>query len=291
MLFDVFAHKGPQAVDEAGEGAVLVECSSDAAESLAVALERRKGAADCVIKRVPPRRLAVAAAFTADALEYSRGGEQEQWEGSSEGEELGGAAAFLCADPRAPLVARRGVVPTSAVSWAESFLDAEGYRAWRYALGLPCGPQELTPGTLSALEANLDALHGLRPGGGFVGADYLALRKRLRGGREVRRVMPVTLGGEGAAKAQAGDEIVLARTGSGSLKDGVGRLLAAEEGRGLALLRVEPSLAAAVEPNAPPLLSAIGREERWAKADPAHAFTVKPHVPSWWPRDWLAAAV
>ena len=76
-----------------------------------------------------------------------------------------------------------------------------------------------------------------------------------------------------------------------ALKDGVGRLLAAEEGRGLALLRVEPSLAAAVEPNAPPLLSAIGREERWAKADPAHAFTVKPRVPSWWPRDWLAAAV
>ena len=222
--------------------------------------------ADVTIKSVPARRLAVAASFASD------GGDP-------------GFSDVLCKDPRAAGSARRGVVPAAAVDYAEGFMDGEGYRAWRYGHGMPCGPSELPPGVLGAFEVNLDALGGLRASGGFVGADYLRERSSRKGGRVKRRVMPVVIEGEGAAKAAAGDEVVVARHGGFEGGNGVGRLLAAEDGRGLALLRLDRAMPAALE-GAPPLESALGHDESWSKADPKVAFTVKPTVPSWWPRAW-----
>ena len=66
--------------------------------------------ADVVIKDVPETKLAVAATFAADAV-HDLAANNEELE-----------AAGLCRDPRVPLAAGRGIVPTHHVDHAESFL-------------------------------------------------------------------------------------------------------------------------------------------------------------------------
>lgn len=281
VFYDLFVHGGtPLIARETGaDDGVIVECSARAKQHLATMLRRRVMHADVVIKDVPETKLAVAATFAADAV-HDLAANNEELE-----------AAGLCRDPRVPLAAGRGIVPTHHVDHAESFLDGGGYRAWRYAVGLPCGPLEMRPGVLTALAVNFD-VHGpqvLRdptqhtyPGHDAVQAEIAREMVSQESFLNSKRVVPVRLEGEGAMGALGGDELVIKR-GEHAGPNLVGRLIAAEDGKGLALMRVADALRASKE-GADPIQSAIGAKEQWSPADPSVQYDVRPLMPPWWPR-------
>ena len=262
IAHDLFLHAGCARVEAAaGAGGVVLECAEESVERLAAALRRHRLRARVDIEEVEARELGVAVAFRNEG-----GAAAPTWD------ELAGA---LAPDPRAPQLARRGLLPEEAAApsaWGDGGEHA-AYVAWRYAHGLAEGPSELPPGELSALECNLEAMGAVSFSKGcYLGQEPVARAHHT--GVVRKRVMPVALRGSGAASAAPGDELVVSRGGRGRA-NAAGRLLAARGGAGLAMLRLVPAAAAAAR-GAPPLEAA------------AADYTAAPSVPSWWRPEWTA---
>ena len=141
----------------------------------------------------------------------------------------------------------------------------DAYVSLRLALGVAEGAAELA-GELP-LELNLDGLGAISFTKGCYVGQELTSRTHFRGVVR-KRALPVSLGATAAADAARGAAVLPAAGGAP-----VGRLLAAQGGRGVALLRVAAALPAhAAEP--PPQLVLEG-------GAPLRVW--RPH---WWPPAW-----
>ena len=146
--------------------------------------------------------------------------------------------AVLAVDPRLAALGGRAVLPTGAV---EGFLaahrlataPAEAYDRHRLALGVPEGSADLVPQKGILLEANFEELHGVSfDKGCFVGQELTARTKHRALIR--KRLLPVAVEGplpEPGTIVTAGEKEV-------------GEMRSGRDGRALALLRLEPALAA-----------------------------------------------
>lgn len=276
VMYDIFLHAGTPLIErQVGRDGVLLECSQRAVEHLSIVLRRSIQHADVQVNSVPKGTFAVAATFAEDHADLH-----------VDDETL--ANAGLSRDPRLPLAAGRGIVPAHHLDSAESFLDSTGYRAWRYAQGLPCGPLEMRPGVITPVASNVANHIGcLRkptkysyPGAEAV-ADEIARESTREGFLNSKRVVPVRINGLGANGAMGGDDLVIER-GAGARANLAGRLIAADEGRGLALMRVRDAIRASAQ-GSTPLHSVVGAKVRWSDADASVAYEVVPSIPSWWP--------
>ena len=175
-----------------------------------------------------------------------------------------GAAAWF-PDPRLPALGFRALVPAGDVppGGAEGGGDCGGFRALRYTLGVAEGDREMPSGEALPLECNLDALNGVSYSKGCYVGQELTARTHFKGVIR-KRLMPVTLSGGGASP---GDSVRL--EGGGRR---VGKLLAAEGGRGLALLRLRP------------VLEAAARGE--ACIVEGSGVLLAARRPAWWPDGW-----
>jgi folate-binding protein YgfZ len=159
----------------------------------------------------------------------------------------------------------RAVLPRDAPPAADAAGDA--YDAHRMALGVAEGAE--LSGELP-LELNLDALGAISFTKGCYVGQELTSRTHFRGVIR-KRAMPVAFASAAAAAAAAPGQAVLPAGGGAP----VGRLLAAQGGRGVALLRLAGALPAAA--GAPP--PALVLEE----PDGAALAARRPH---WWPPAW-----
>ena len=138
-------------------------------------------------------------------------------------------------DPRLAAVGARAVLPRDK---AEAVLQAEGfepgsmadYDRLRLALGLPDGSRDLIVEKSILLESNFEELHGVDWDKGCYMGQELTARTKYRGLIK-KRLMPVDIDGDAPAP------------GTPVLLDGkdVGEIRSALDGRGLALLRLEPA--------------------------------------------------
>lgn len=138
-------------------------------------------------------------------------------------------------DPRLPAMGARAVLPRDN---AESALQALGfepgslveYDRIRLSLGLPDGSRDLIVEKSILLESNFDELHGVDWDKGCFMGQELTARTKYRGLIK-KRLMPVDI--DGATPAP----------GTPVLLDGkeVGEMRSALDGKGLALLRLEPA--------------------------------------------------
>jgi folate-binding protein YgfZ len=175
-----------------------------------------------------------------------------------------GAAAWF-PDPRLPALGFRALVPAGEVppGGAEGGGDCGAFRALRYTLGVAEGDREMPSGEALPLECNLDALNGVSYSKGCYVGQELTARTHFKGIIR-KRLMPVTLSGDGASPGDA------VRLEGGGRR--VGKLLAAEGARGLALLRLRPVLEAA----------ACGE----ACVVEGSGVLLTARRPAWWPGGW-----
>ena len=146
---------------------------------------------------------------------------------------VGGGIAYV--DPRLAAIGARAVLPRDE---AESVLQAEGfepgsmaaYDSLRLALGLPDGSRDLIVEKSILLESNFEELHGVDWDKGCYMGQELTARTKYRGLIK-KRLMPVDIDGD------------IPAPGTPILLDGkdVGEMRSALDGRGLALLRLEPA--------------------------------------------------
>ena len=174
-------------------------------------------------------------------------------------------------DPRLPALgfrtlAPRGIVPPGA----EEGGSCAGFRALRFALGVAEGDREIPSGEALPLEFNLDALNGVSYSKGCYVGQELTARTHFKGVIR-KRLMPVVLkrgdDGEGASTAAPGDAVRLE-----GRRRPVGRLLAVDGERGLALLRLQP------------VLEAASRDEACLVEGSGASLTAE--RPAWWPPSW-----
>ncbi|HUC61061.1 MAG TPA: folate-binding protein [Alphaproteobacteria bacterium] len=143
----------------------------------------------------------------------------------------GGGVAFV--DPRLAALGCRAILPraSAAATLERAGLKAAplaGHRRLRLALGVPEGSGDLPPEKALPMENGLDALNGVDfDKGCYVGQELTARMKHRA--LVKRRLVPVAI--EGRAPA-LGTPILLG-------SDEVGELRAAEDGVGLALLKLE----------------------------------------------------
>ncbi len=130
--------------------------------------------------------------------------------------------AGLCyADPRLPEMGYRAVIERATVD------EGEGYDALRILHGLADSVADIGSGALFVHEANLDQLNGVHFSKGCYVGQEIVSRMHHRGTAR-SRILPVTFDGT----ATAGSAVE-----SGGTR--LGEMLSSDQGRGLALLRLD----------------------------------------------------
>eukprot|EP00898_Chlorokybus_atmophyticus_P007546 jgi/Chlat1/7793/Chrsp66S07249 len=165
-----------------------------------------------------------------------------------------------CVGTRSPYQHVCVSAPTAA---AADLVEESDYWRLRYTHGVGEG-SEMPSGEALPLECNLDALGAVSYSKGCYLGQELTARTYHRG-LVRKRLMPVQLVG---GDAKAGDEVVVSTT-----QKKAGKVYAANGGRGLALLRLEYALPAALGQSDFDLVTRDG-------------VRLLPHVPSWWPLTW-----
>ena len=206
--------------------------------------------------------------------------------GGAEG--LAGSLAFK--DPRHDLLGYRCLVEQPPGSVGGEGSGPSAHAALRYTLGVPEGDREMPTGKAIPLEFNVDALNGISYTKGCYMGQELTARTHFQG-LVRKRLVPVTIKAAGDAlgsisRALSGEggeesELEVVDPERNARKGGrkVGALLAAQDGKGLALLRLK---------------GLKGKEFRlrWkgGSAEDVLEAAVEPALPEWWPEDWYAKA-
>jgi tRNA-modifying protein YgfZ len=152
------------------------------------------------------------------------------------------------ADPRLSMFGYRAIVAAGTIA------SGAGYDTARFLLGLADSDTDIGSGDLFVQEANLDQLHGVHFNKGcYVGQEVVSRTHHRHTTRN--RILPVSFDGE----IEKGADIL-----SGELR--IGTMLSSEEGRGLALLRLDRL----AEAKAPLLTSGVKlsvQKPDWANFD------------------------
>jgi tRNA-modifying protein YgfZ len=150
--------------------------------------------------------------------------------GSDDPPDLEGARVFR--DPRAAGLGHRAIGPNSALD-AAATADADQYDAHRMALGIADSERDIGSGQMFPHEANLDQLHGVSfTKGCFIGQEVVSRMEHRGTARS--RIVPVLFDGPPPLPDTA-------VTAGGR---GLGRILSGQNGRGLALIRLDRAAAA-----------------------------------------------
>ncbi|KAK9842541.1 hypothetical protein WJX81_005172 [Elliptochloris bilobata] len=188
-------------------------------------------------------------------------------------------------DARYSTLGQRKLLPRgddSCLLQDDPVADPAAYQQWRFEHGIAEGA-EIPAGSAVPLEYNLDGLRGISfTKGCYVGQELIA-RAHFRGVVR-KRLMPLALapGADAAALSPGAD--VHAR---GAVRP-VGRMALVAPPRALAVLRLQPALAAAA--------AALGlQKEAYSGGEPAPELhiggtgdgpIVVPRRPEWWPATW-----
>jgi tRNA-modifying protein YgfZ len=151
-------------------------------------------------------------------------------------------------DPRLPEMGYRAVIGKASVD------EGMGYEALRLAHGIADSVADIGSGVLFVHEANLDQLNGVHFAKGCYVGQEIVSRMHHRGTARTR-ILPVGFDGS----ATTGGDVE-----SGGIR--LGQMLSSDQGRGLALLRLD-KLAEVTEPVMTAGLRLHVQKPTWAKFD------------------------